>query len=364
MNFSQLIKTLIDYLDLGKRIDTTIPGIVLASVLVLFFLNPRDLLDYRALVQQAAQLQQNQLRLELSVVKSGQEGFRLGADQSKTQDELKNLRAQLNQDQWAQLTSSYTGILQQSFYSILLLGLGGFAIGTVLDPINKALFLQVIPEMGQRANNKIASYVSGHSILESAKDSCVARHRDRPIAAMVGGQTASRMTAQFYIGRGLISAAEYGDLIDNYYRFTEVSIGMIIPVLTVAAGVWYVSAVPGASGNPGEWIANPLVGPGAMCLAVLIAIVLHRVGLRRYGEFHGQVFDLIAGREQAREDQSAQVSKDQVVTLARALTRVEQVAGKLDQAVEHATGRFEGRVQHVEELARRIEEAARRMEPL
>jgi len=32
MNLSQLIKTLVDYLDLGKRIATTIPGMVLARI--------------------------------------------------------------------------------------------------------------------------------------------------------------------------------------------------------------------------------------------------------------------------------------------------------------------------------------------
>jgi len=37
----------VDYLDLGKRIATAIPGMVPASVLVLFFLNQEEFLGFK-----------------------------------------------------------------------------------------------------------------------------------------------------------------------------------------------------------------------------------------------------------------------------------------------------------------------------
>src|SRR5216683_4718791 len=48
MPFTDLIKTLIDYIDLGKRVATTIPGIAIALALVLGFAEPPDFLKRNA----------------------------------------------------------------------------------------------------------------------------------------------------------------------------------------------------------------------------------------------------------------------------------------------------------------------------
>jgi len=343
LNFSQLIKTLADYLDLGKRIATTIPGMVLASALVLFFFNPNDVVQYRQLAQRTSTLQANQYKAELDAIERGQKDI----NAQTTAQSLRDLRTQLNGNQgvWSQLTSSYTGILQQFFYLTLFLGLLGFAIGTVLDPVNKALFVQIIPEIGEQSKSPTIKYLTGHSILEDSKNAIANRHGAKPIGARILQERSSRMTAQFYIGRGLITASEYNDLVDKYYLYTQISIGMIIPSLTVAALGWYL---------------NHRLGPILVAVALILSFFLERVGLRRYGEFHGQVFDLIAGREQARDEQSQQVSKDHVVNLARALSRVEHVSIKLDESVKHSEAHLAGRIEHLEELIRRVENAMER----
>ena len=358
MNFSQLIKTLVDYLDLGKRIATTIPGMVLASVLVLFFFNPADFLGYRDLARNAARLQAEQYKGELKTVEQGQQKSSTEQDLQNRQKMLADLRKQLNsnQDVWTQLTSSYTGILQQIFYMILFLGLLGFAIGTVLDPLSKALFMQMIPEFGER--NTAVQGITGHSILKRSQEAFVQRHANKPIAQMVAKLRASRMTAQFFIGRGLISAAEYNDLVDKYYLYSQISIGMIIPMLTVAAALCYrvVSENSLIGGSEFLTILAFVLGAG------IGAIFLQRVGLRGYGDFHSQVFDLIAGREQAREDQMQQVGKDQVVNLARAVHRSEEISHKLGETLERSNEYLKGRIDSVQLLVMRVEEALKRLE--
>lgn len=93
------------------------------------------------------------------------------ADSSATQAAFQYLWTQIavNKDVWSQLSGAFTGVLQQTFYSVLLFGLVGFAIGTVLDPVNKAVFLQFIPELGgQGKDGGVVTYLTGYHVLREA----------------------------------------------------------------------------------------------------------------------------------------------------------------------------------------------------
>jgi hypothetical protein len=320
---------------------------------VLFYSNPTDLLQRRALERQATRVQQTELRLELDAVEKQQQAAEKTADANATQAAFQNLRTQIavNKDVWSQLSGAFTGVLQQTFYSVLLFGLVGFGIGTVLDPVNKAVFLQFIPELGERAKDRgMVAYLTGYHLLSKAKQKLETKYTGHAMAQRLIGQGPLQLSARYYIGRGLITAAEYDDLTSQYYRFTEITIGMIVPSVILGAAVCFLLCESNDTRfpNAGIWALG-------LILVATIAVVLQWVGLRRYGEFRSQVFDLIAGRERAQEDQKGQVSRDEVVILARVLRRVEDVAGKLEHEVELVRATPRRGPARVEKPARNVE---------
>jgi hypothetical protein len=358
MNFSQLIKTLVDYLDLGKRIATTIPGMVLALGIVAFYTGPKDFLVHREITQQASTIQQNQLRLELLSIQEQQNKIKPDGNLLSSQDALTRIRAQIPKsgDISAQLGGQLSSVLQQSFYSFLMFGLLGFAIGTVLDPVNKALFLQVLPALGKKVtNSKVGAFLTGYGILVQSKEILTEKYSDHAFGKRLIAQDPLKLSPQYYIGRGLISASEYDDLISKYYRFTEISIGMIIPSAVLILSACYLMTAVNYRSLP-----HSLLWTVGIISAAAVGLVLHRVGLRRYGEFRSQVFDLIAGREQAHEEQMHEVPKDEVVVLARALHRVEHLADKLERETEQTSRKFESALLLLEDVARRIDNRAPR----
>src|SRR5437867_1698708 len=150
MTIGDLIKTLTDYLDLGKRIATTIPGLVLACGVVLFYANPHDAWTRRSIGQKATKIELTQLDLELDTIEAKQKAISPGTDPETSEKLIEELHRKIAERKpiWSDLSSATSNLLTWSVQDILLFGLLGFAIGTVLDPVNKALFLQAIPELG------------------------------------------------------------------------------------------------------------------------------------------------------------------------------------------------------------------------
>jgi hypothetical protein len=355
MNFSQLIKTLVDYLDLGKRIATTIPGMVLAIGFILLFAQAPDFLQQgklensQALTKSAidekrkslvsAQVEDAAVQSSLQEIKDVSDAYgaslkrdldsyrtntqetqlaKVRGDQAylrnqlrpdyqglqarhlqlvQNQDEIQKQIASLDKeraDRESQITANkeFNALLNKAFTSLLLFGLFGFAIGTVLDPINKALFLQLVPELGDRlspnTDRGLIKAITGHTLLKSARDRKKAHHG---------------RTAQFYIGRGLLSQAEYDGLVSDYYRFSQISIGMILPVLILAFGIDHTIAAK----------AGHFAKAGILAIGFVFGYVLYRVGIRRYGEFQQNVFDLIDGREAELNRRDKLLAKDSVV---------------------------------------------------
>jgi hypothetical protein len=338
MNFSQLIKTLVDYLDLGKRIATTIPGIVLAAGILLFYYNADQFAVQRRIDHNLATLREQEANAEIGHIQSLQKKLN-----GSTPDEPYYGKAQdaFSKTQNA-FQKGYFAFAQQAFYGVLLFGLLGFAIGTVLDPVNKALFLQLIPELGQSSQG-VRSFLTGYTVLNKAKQQVVDKYQNSPTGERIGSNNPLRLSAQFYIGRGLISAAEYDGLVADYYRFTEISIGMIIPTLVVGAAICYLNT---------SCVIRALVASAA----VILAFVLQRVGLRRYGEFRANVFDLISGREQAHIEQTQVVPKDEVLGLARAVHKAEQGSARMAHSLDNFENRLGLRLQSLEETIRRLEQ--------
>src|ERR1700681_2499958 len=89
MNISELIKTLVDYLDLGKRIATTIPGMVLAFGFVLLFAQPPDSMQKHTL-QQLVASQQKEVQSSQKLLRDVQEGKREVAEQISIVQQLQN----------------------------------------------------------------------------------------------------------------------------------------------------------------------------------------------------------------------------------------------------------------------------------
>lgn len=353
MNVSELIKTLVDYLDLGKRIATTIPGMVLAFGFVLLFAQPPDSMQKRKLESlvttqeqevgktqkllrdvkeqqrevkdQVTTIQQLQaavdavLQSKLAAYKNGptpqaltdlnnlaKQKEEVGVDipqLRRKQDELSDREHNLTKiigSEQAQLDSyrsraasgnEFDQALSKAFSSVLLFGLFGFAIGTVLDPVNKAIFLQLVPQLGPSKDNnrrfRVLQHLSGRYLLQPKQQTRV---------------NLSERSAHYYIGRGLITAGDYDSVEADYYRFSEISIGMIIPTVVLAAGFVHVF--------------GDKLGPIKFFIytaSILAAYCLYLIGLKRYGEFNRHLTDLIAGREQAVRDQEERLAKPSVV---------------------------------------------------
>ena len=352
MNFNQLIKTLVDYLNLGKQIANTIPGMVLAGGLVILFSNPPDFFRPNGL-QTERQKQDNTLGLlrtegaklerdktaaeytlsDINAVVAGYQSTydnaaksfknnpdatrlkNLRAAQTKLRDPelrrqqlaakqvLDELQLQLNAnklnavqreadlkklDSRIEDSAGFTTGVSNLFNSVILFGLVGFALGTVLDPVNKAIFLRALPELGKRG--RVGKAIFGH----------LTRLKEKPELADL---SVSANDVQFYIGKGLITAAEYDALQASEYRLSEMSLGMIIPTLML--GFACISSRMTTAST--EFKVAVAVG------TIATGITLYYSGLHRYGRFQLHVYSLIEGREDAFEQQKVNAVRDAVI---------------------------------------------------
>lgn len=357
MNFSQLIKTLVDYIDLGKRLATTIPGMVLAFGFVLLFAQAPDVFRQNRIRQELNQKLTDlaQLREEKIPLEQAQEqerdrfamademlaGFnqqRQAALSDYKQKPSDETRAALRAAQTAYGTawekekkapgnafrkaddalsahnariaaadaevqglrkaltdaSGFAAGLTSLFDAVILFGLVGFALGLVLDPLNKAIFLQFIPGIGEKRGERVKS-ITGYHLKQKPRTKY------------------AEFEVHYYIGRGLITQTEYDDLVASYYRLSEISLGMIVPVLVLAAGFIKVQAAKGGG--------SFLLYASITLAALLGAWVLFRVGVKRYGEFQTRVYRLIEGRDAAFEEQLKQSKREAIAVQQAAVIR-------------------------------------------
>jgi hypothetical protein len=191
--------------------------------------------------------------------------------------------------------TNWTDLAQQ----FLLFGLLGFALGMVFDPINRALFLQVFPDTvaGTTAETDgirlllrktvvapLRLFVSPHAL-----DYATERRTKKTGTA----DPVLEHAAQFYIGRGLITNAEYQDLVDRYYRFSELSIGLVLPLVAIGTAVLVHE----------RSVQRFPIGIAVFLVSGVAAIAMARLGSRSHVEFKRAVRELIQGRLAAIAEQ-------------------------------------------------------------
>jgi len=354
-----LIKALGDYLDLGKRVVNTVPGLVMAFALVLLLSSPPDYFQSQFLLQKrdGARSELSKARAELGSLTQAKAiaagGKAYASDQlgrakecrsaqppkgcpdepvdlqplfvqeaekigqvSVLQNQIDAKTAELNSRQtelnswntrvWS--SEDFQKFMNSGLTGWLLFGLLGMAIGTVLDPLNKALFLQWLPGL---AGDKGLSGGPGRlpSIVHPPKDK-YAPDVDKP--------------PQYYVGSGVVTQPEYDGLVSDYYRWSEISIGMILPVLVLAVGAiqWWRR---GHGDLPPVWLWIAIFGT-----ALTIAVCLFIVGLRRYRDFQLQVNMFVAGRlDQRKQQLEAQKTKVDLTALNQLVFEAKHLIEKI-----------------------------------
>ena len=189
---------------------------------------------------------------------------------------------------------------------LLMFGLLGFAFGVIFDPVNKALFIQLLPETATGLDKSREN--PGWS-LKSVLKPVVYLMVHRPSLGKLREGPLRKHSVQFFIGRGLITAGEYQELIDRSYRFSEVTTGLVVPVALIGIGVFYRYRASDDLVRAIAWL----------CAFLAASVYLARVGSRRYAEFREAVSDLISGRleqlnlQQQREQPAVDIAQLQVL---------------------------------------------------
>ena len=168
--------------------------------------------------------------------------------------------ASLRQQRLKQPPISFGGL----FETVLMVGLLGWAIGIVLNPVNKGL-------------------------LELSACSLGRAHKRRPNPAL------------YYIGKNVITQEDYDALLRRYHRFAQISVSLVLPLLALA---WVLSRWPKSS------------SPYGLAFLVVFAALLWYIGARRYRVFHQRVRTFIAGRLRfVREQRRREKKKDSTIDL-------------------------------------------------
>lgn len=361
MTMADLIKSLGDYINVGKRVVNTVPGLLMAFAFVLLLSSPPDYFKSRFLANNVTEAEKRlaDARRELNdltqqqAVANGDQTFtndrlaefkagfcpagksppcpvpedkrgvwrELQADAAAASgkssviqnrvnaksDEVKTLQKEL--DGWTTRvhdSADFSKFLNSGVTGWLLFGLLGMAIGTVLDPLNKALFLQWLP--GLSGDRNLPPFVA--NLVRPARGGGKTEKLDKPI--------------QFFIGSGVITQQEYDGLVSDYYRWSEISVGMILPVLAITAG-WFRQWELSHGAWPDITIAVVI-----LVLALLLAVVLFTVGLRRYREFQQQVNTFVHGRMKLQQEQlTAQKQHVDLTNLAQLIYEAKIAADKL-----------------------------------
>jgi len=338
MGLAQLLTDFGNFIDIRKRVTTTVPGLVLAAALVglsgaapIWVMKPfvcgnKLSLERRVLTIGDGPLPNVSQQKEAATELARWRGFHVARQQARwcgntcaavdlgpagksLEETLQAGRSTLGVDDQAAVAAlaaldahhvcgeaapPWDSLVSQ----LLLFGVLGFALGVMLDPINKGLFLQVLPDLAGRWRIPAAVFVSKRARLSRRWQSAAPIDR-RP---------------QFYIGKGLITDAEYQDLIDRHYRYSELTVGLIIPLLASSLGLWsYYAATQRA------WL-----GTAVLIVSAAGAIALARLGLRRHAEFTDAVDDLIEGRL-AQLAEQRQESPIDLLVLRQLVQRAEQL---------------------------------------
>jgi hypothetical protein len=370
--FAQLLQNLGSYLDFSKRLATTVPGLVMALALVLMTASAPEWAQQPFACSSVQSLVSEWNEAERKLEKPGAEGYldRLmrakesalrrayygavnGAEALPARAEEANAAFQALQafydgegkvlveqrkslkgeakaaeeslaDVDRKLSESRYGSLCGRHFEwsaigsdLLMFGVLGFILGVVFDPVNKAIFLQKLPELvaskeipkpdGKRGQERKAQKIAALARVFVPKEHAENRNPGR----------LREHSPQFYIGKGVIAAGEYQDLIDRFYRFCEVTTGLVMPIALIGV------ALAQHYRSQDRWAQAIATLVLSFCASMLLA----RIGVRRYAEFRAAVAELIDGRIDQLDEakQKSAESKVDILQLQMLVHQADQI---------------------------------------
>ena len=165
------------------------------------------------------------------------------------------------------------------FETVLMVGLLGWAIGILLNPVNKGL-------------------------LELSQWLPPRRYKPR------------RNPALYYIGKNVITQEDYDALLRRYHRFAQITVSLVLPLLALA-------------GVLSKWCKPPWL---PLAIALPVALLLLVLGFRRYHVFHQRVRTFICGRLRfLREQRKKEEQKASTVDL----THLAVLVAKAEKLLAH-----------------------------
>lgn len=176
---------------------------------------------------------------------------------------------------------------------VISLGLLGLVLGTVLTPINKGLLV----------------FVSGRLESGPGKTNATGLRRSMPHGPFLAQH------AVFYIGKNVITQKEYDALLNRYYRFAQIAISLILPVLALGLAL-------------SKWHICYLLASAATSLVLLL------LGRWEYRRFRKRADDFIRARihdlrEKRRREDKRQQTLD-APTAAALMAKLQALSEKLD----------------------------------
>lgn len=252
------------------------------------------------------------------------ESARLAHARTALEDPTRRLEALIQRR-----VESGTDILNLVLDHLIGLVLVGYLLGTLLSPLNRALFINFVDWILTKPSNQLATdlatFVLGGVSPHKSSDAKAHAHRHAelrlgtaaisPKKIAPGGADIDDAVAEnylsptYFVGRKVISREELEALVAGYYRWTEASMNLVIPIvaLGVAAMVQYRNWGGG----------SVLAGSG------VLSFFLFRSARRRNLDYKQRLSDFIEGRLQRYEEEAAQREKaktlDEVVLEAQKL---------------------------------------------
>lgn len=189
------------------------------------------------------------------------------------------------------------GILTSSLSVLVVLVFAGWILGTLANPINRIAVLQLVPvKIGELRKEEAMKDVHVHGDEDV---SGIAVSED--IWNLIKSEVAEHRPP-FFMGRGLITAGEWENLVKSYYRWTEASMNLVLPAFAWTIALFVVSQK--------QNFLCLLIGP-------LLIFALIRMARRSYRTYKTQVAAFVAGK-------LVQLHLSQLPTPAKKLKKCEE----------------------------------------
>ncbi len=179
--------------------------------------------------------------------------------------------------------------------SLGLVLLVGFFAGIILDPISKQIFLQWILVWRERKQTFELEWLRRWTAeLEDEV-------KEREGRAIARDLLMGRQHASYWIGKRLISQDEHDYHVGQYYRYSEVAIGLILPTIVLGGAI--------ASRIESD-LPRFLIWLAVFLPVLLLCVFFYRVGVKRYYEFRARLAKFISGRYVAWLEEKEQASSE------------------------------------------------------